>query len=195
MNIEILKKEPLHNPLFVKPYRVIYRQNGKEKFWELVKSHDSVAILLYHMQLQSFLVVKQFRPPVFLNNDNNDGFTYELCAGIIDKDKSAKQIAKEEIFEECGYDIDVEDIEKVTSFYSNVGVSGSSQTLYFAVIDNTMKINEGGGIESEFIEPVFVSIDDAMRFIFDESKPKTPGLMFAFMWFFENKKELLCKSC
>lgn len=192
MNIEILKKEPLHNPLFVKPYRVLYKQNGKEKFWELVKSHDSVAILLYHRTLHSFLVVKQFRPPVFLNNDNhNDGFTYELCAGIIDKNKSALQIAKEEIFEECGYDVADEQIQKVTSFYSNVGVSGSMQTLYFASIDTHMQISDGGGIESEFIEPIFIPLAEAKKFILDESKPKTPGLMFSFMWFFEHQNELL----
>ena len=36
--------------------------------------------------------------PVYLN-DNSKTFTYELCAGLIDKDKSIKR-SKEEIDEE-----------------------------------------------------------------------------------------------
>ena len=44
------------------------------------------------------------------------GVTYELCAGIVDKAASLKQIAKEEIFEECGYDVPLEQIEKITSY-------------------------------------------------------------------------------
>lgn len=190
--IEILKKEPLHNPLYVKPYRVIYSQNGREKFWEMVKSHDSVAILLYHVEKEAFLIVKQFRAPVYLNNDNqNDGFTYELCAGIIDKEKSKNQIAKEEIFEECGYDVPLEQIHKVSSFYSNVGVSGSQQTLYFATIDESMRVSDGGGTDGEFIDLVWVPQIEAEQFIFDETKPKTPGLMFSFIWFFQNKNRYL----
>lgn len=185
--IEILKQEPLHNPMYVKPFKVLYRQNGLEKHWEMVKSHDSVAILLFHKERNAFLMVKQFRAPVFLNNLNNDGFTYELCAGIIDKNKSNVEIAKEEIFEECGFDVPLERIEKVTSFYSNVGVSGSEQTLYFAEINESMKVSEGGGIEHEFIELVYVSLDDANSFMFDESKPKTPGLMFSVIWYMTNK--------
>ncbi len=35
-----------------------------------------------------------------------EGITVELCAGIVDKDDlSPKQIAKEEVLEECGYDV------------------------------------------------------------------------------------------
>ena len=44
------------------------------------------------------------------------GLTYELCAGIVDKDSSVEQIAKEEILEECGYDVPLGKIEKITSF-------------------------------------------------------------------------------
>jgi hypothetical protein len=88
----------LKNPRYIKPLRVSYTQNGIDKEWELVKSFDSVAILLYHEEKKSFLLVKQFRPPVFLNQKDCDGFTYELCAGLVDKNKSLVEIAKEEIF-------------------------------------------------------------------------------------------------
>jgi len=49
-----------------------------------------------------------------------------------------------------------------------------------------MKIHDGGGIADEQIELEYLSIEDSKGFIFDESKAKTPGLMFSFFWFYEN---------
>ena len=184
-----LKIIDLTNPKFVKPIRINYTQNEKEKSWEAVKSHDSVSILLYHTQKKCFVLVKQFRPPVYIN-DNIHKFTYELCAGIVDKDISLDQIAKEEILEECGYNVKLKDIEKITSFYTNVGISGAKQHLYLANVDENMKVNEGGGIGDEEIELEYISLKDAKKFVFDESKAKTPGLMFAFYWFFDINKKL-----
>lgn len=185
--IENFRLMPLQNARFVKPIQLEYTQNGTNKVWEAVQSHDSVAVLLYHTQKEAFLVVKQFRPPVYMN-DKNHSLTYELCAGIIDKEVSLKHIAKEEIDEECGYRIEVEAIDEITSFFTNVGVSGSKQFLFFAQIDETMKTHQGGGIHDEEIILEFVPLDKAKSFVFDTSKAKTPGLMFAFYWFFEKFK-------
>ncbi len=184
--IENLKFEALENPNFVHPIKITYLQNKKPKVWEAVKSFDSVAILLYHEEKNSFLLVKQFRAPVYLNHSTKT-YTYELCAGIVDKNKALNIIVKEEINEECGYEVPLDRIEKITSFYTNVGVSGSLQTLFFASIDESMKVHEGGGINDEEIELEFLPVKDYKEFIFDESKAKTPGLMFSFMWFMENK--------
>lgn len=49
------------------------------------------------------------------------GITIELCAGIVDKDKSLIQIAKEEVMEECGYDVPLEKIQKVHSWWWVLG--------------------------------------------------------------------------
>ena len=188
--IKDFKINELKDTKFVHPVKITFNQNGKDKVWEAVKSFDSVAILLYHEEKDSFLLVKQFRAPVYLN-DKNHLCTFELCAGIIDKNVSLEQIAKEEINEECGYDVPIESIEKVTSFYTNVGVSGAKQFLYYAKIDESMKKHKGGGINDEQIELMFVPIDEIEDFIFDESKAKTPGLIFSFYWFMKNKKRLV----
>ncbi len=185
-NISNITTTVLNDPKFVKPLRINYTQNNINKTWEAVESHDSVSILLYHTTKNAFLLVKQFRPPVYIHN-NEHQFTYELCAGIIDKNMALNQIAKEEIEEECGYDVKVDDIIKITSFFTNVGVSGAKQHLYYAVIDDTMKIHDGGGIKDEQIELEFIALDNAKDFIFDETKAKTPGLISAFYWFFNNK--------
>lgn len=184
--IENFETTQLKDTKFVHPVKINYKQNGVNKAWEAVQSFDSVAVLLYHEEKNAFLLVKQFRPPVYLNNKSHL-CTYELCAGIVDKNKTLEQIAKEEIDEECGFDVPLECIEKITSFYTNVGVSGGCQSLFYAKIDDSMKIHEGGGINDEQIELMYLDLDAYEDFIFDESKAKTPGLMFSFMWFMKNK--------
>ena len=180
------KLQPLVDAKFINTSLATYEQNGVKKSWEIVQAHDSVAILIYHKEKDAFVLVKQFRPAVYLNND--DGFTVELCAGIVDKDLSLEQIGKEEIEEECGYDVPLERLEKITAFHTSVGFAGSKQTLYYAQVDESMKVSEGGGVDSEMIEVVYLPLAEAKALIYDEIIAKTPGLMFAFMWWFEQKK-------
>jgi UDP-sugar diphosphatase len=185
--IKDFKTGELKDTRFVHPVRITYNQNGRNKVWEAVKSFDSVSVLLYHEEKDAFLLVKQFRAPVYLNNKNHL-CTYELCAGIIDKEASLEQITKEEIEEECGYEVPLESIEKITSFYTNVGVSGGAQSLFYARINESMKVHSGGGINDEEIDLMYLPLDEIDEFIFDESKAKTPGLMFSFYWFMKKKK-------
>ncbi len=187
--IENLEISTLEDTKFIKPLKVTFNLNGKRKTWEAVRSHDSVSILLYHTQKNAILLVKQFRVPVYLN-DKSQTFTYELCAGLVDKEKSLEEIAIEEIDEECGYEVNKKDKQKVTSFFTNVGISGAKQHLYFAKIDESMKIHDGGGVNDEQIELYFLPINSIDEFIFDESKAKTPGLIFSLYWFLKNKNEL-----
>ena len=190
--IEDLKISPLKETNYIKPLKVNFTLNGIKKSWEAVRSHDSVAVLLYHQEKRAFLFVKQFRIPVYLN-DNNIKYTYELCAGLVDKDKSIEEIAIEEIDEECGYIVELENLQKITSFFTNVGISGAKQYLFFATICENQKLHSGGGINDEQIELYFLNKDDMDSFIFDETKAKTPGLIFSLYWFLKNQNELELK--
>ena len=186
--IKHFKLQPLVDAKFISTSFATYEQDGIKKSWEIVEAHDSVAILIYHEEKKAFILVKQFRPAVYLNNDN--GMTVELCAGIVDKKLSLEEIAKEEIEEECGYDVPLHNIERITAFHTSVGFAGSKQTLYFAQVDESMKVSEGGGVDHEQIEVEYLPIDKAKKLIYDESIAKTPGLMFAFMWWLEKQKQL-----
>jgi len=188
--IKNFKKQNLENTNYVKPVQLTYTLNGINKVWEAVESFSSVSVLLYHEEKKSFLLVKQFRAPVYLN-DKSKEFTYELCAGLVDKDKALSVIAKEEIDEECGFDVPLEKIEKISSFFTNVGISGGLQTLFYASINDSMKIHEGGGINDEQIDLFYLPINEYEEFMYDESKAKTPGLMFSFLWFLQKKQKSL----
>jgi len=184
--IEDMKLAPCTSSPFLKLERIHYMQGGEEKTWDHVQVHDSVSVLIYHKSRETFVIVKQFRPPVYLKN--GDGFTYELCAGIVDKEITLVEIAQEEILEETGYAVTLERIKKITSFYTAVGFAGSKQELYYVVVDDEDKVSKGGGIGTEAIEVVYLPVHEAKTFLYDEDKAKTPGLMFAMTWWFAKLK-------
>lgn len=179
------KLTPLINPQYAISSLATYRQDGIQKSWEIVKTHDSVAILIYNASNKTFVLVKQFRPAVYVSN--KIGMTIELCAGILDKKCSIKQTAKEEILEECGYQVDIDNLELITSFYTSVGFAGSRQSLFFTEVNNSQKVSNGGGIDGEQIEIIELSTSKINEFIHNQSIIKTPGLTFAFLWWQQNK--------
>ena len=116
----------------------------------------------------------------------SEGVTYELCAGIIDKNMSLAGLMKQEILEECGYDIPEENLQEVVSFRGGVGSTGSLQTFFYAEVTDEMIVSQGGGNlnEGERIEVFYLPLDKSREFVFDATKHKPAGLMFAFMWYF-----------
>lgn len=187
-NIKDFKTQKLEDGSFIVTKLATYNQNGVDKSWEVLKAHDSVAILIYHTTKDAFILVKQFRPAVYINN--KEGLSLELCAGIVDKECSLVQIAKEEIEEECGYSVDESNIEEITSFYTSVGFAGTKQTLYYAEVDDSMKISDGGGVEHEQIEVIYLPTKEAQDVIYNQDEVRTAGLMFAFLWWFGVRKKL-----
>lgn len=183
-SIEDFKIGKLENPKFIKTGLVTYRQNGIEKSWEVVQAHDSVAVLIYHKERDSFILVQQFRPAVYMD-DMRDGITVELCAGIVDKELTLVEIAMEEIEEECGYAVPVERIERITQVNNAVGFAGSKQTIFYTEVTESMRVSEGGGVDTELIEVIEMPVSKAREFIFDESIAKTTGILFAMMWWFD----------
>ncbi len=178
--------EPCGDSPFVKVERMHYRQGGEPRSWDVAKVHDSVAVLIYHEERDAFVIVKQFRPPVYLKN--GDGFTFELCAGIVDKALPPVEIAKEEIEEETGYGVDAGRIEKITAYYTAVGFAGAKQELYYVSVRESDRVGEGGGVDVEAIEVTYLPVEEASAFLYDESRVKTPGMMFAMSWWFCEKR-------
>lgn len=166
--------------------------DGVARAWDCVKVHDSVSILLYHTQRDALLLVKQFRPSVWFYQEENlinspeKGYTYELCAGILDKGISEEQTAIEEVLEETGYA--VKDLKFITSYYSALGFAANRQILYFARINESMKLGRGGGVDGEKIELFYLPTAKAREFMFDEKIVRAPGLILAFQWFLSEFK-------
>ncbi|XP_063003733.1 uridine diphosphate glucose pyrophosphatase NUDT14 [Elgaria multicarinata webbii] len=212
-SIKELALGPCAASQYLRPFRLRYSQNGVSKIWDFMRSHDSVAILIFNTSRQCFVVVKQFRPAVYMCEMERKcpqdfetkiqetwcplpdvlpasvGITYELCAGIVDKPElSLEEIACKEVIEECGYEVPVDSLKRITSYRSGVGVTGSKQTLFYTEVTDEMKVSEGGGRpeEGELIEVVEIPLQDSINFAFDETVTKTTGIIASFMWFQTN---------
>lgn len=154
-------------------------------------------MIIYHKELDSLLLVRQFRPALYAaklrtaeknGEDCNiplaEGFTCELCAGLVDKEKPMAMIVKEEILEECGYDVDVDSILHLTTFAAGVGIQGAMQSLFYTEVDEAMKVQESGGLEDhgERIEVLALPMGNVDAFVTDSDVAKTSGAMFGLFW-------------
>lgn len=182
---KIISNNPLQDSKYIELRKLVFEENGAQKTWDIVKSHDSVGILLYDIDKKGFIFVRQFRISVYLKNPLH-GYMYELCAGLCDKNKSVEQIAIEELQEECGYCIALDKLQKINQFYSSVGMNGAKQHLFCAKVCKLDKKGLGGGNkdENENIELVFVPEKLIYEFLDDETCPKTQSLAYAIMWFY-----------
>lgn len=80
---------------------------GNRRAWDMIKTFPSVACVLHHVELDAAVLVRQFRPAVYastvLSNTQGElpltaGFTFELCAGLLDKTgKSMEETLQEEV--------------------------------------------------------------------------------------------------
>ncbi|MCQ2768818.1 NUDIX hydrolase [Helicobacter pylori] len=187
--------EPCSSSNFIELKRMHYNEENTKKTWDIIKSLDSVAVLLYEKESDCFVIVKQFRPAIYARHfhfkHEIDGYTYELCAGLVDKaNKSLEEIVCEEALEECGYQISPKNLETIGQFYSATGLSGSLQTLYYAEVYKNLKVSKGGGIDAEKIEVLFLERSKAFDFIMDFQYAKTTGLSLAILWHLKKFKNV-----
>ena len=61
-------------------------------------------------------------------------------------------------------------------------------TLFFALVNDSMRVSEGGGVDSEMIELYYLPITDTKQFLLDEQKPKPSSLSYALSWYLLNKQ-------
>ncbi|XP_046375562.1 uridine diphosphate glucose pyrophosphatase NUDT14-like isoform X2 [Haliotis rufescens] len=204
--IEDVHVSPCTESLYIKPMKINYKQNHEIHSRDIIKEHDDVVILVYNKTRKVFVLVKQFRPAIYLTcaeMEEKDGqtvidtskypgslgVTYELCAGIIDKNHSTQEIAQMELLEECGYKVALDSIEKVASYRNGVGTTGSMQTMYFVEVTDAMKVGEGGGVaqEGEMIEVVDIPVKEGRDFLKNEKYNIPLPVLFGINWYYENK--------
>ena len=185
-NITEFKTEQNVAQQFIRSYLATYKYKGIEKSWEIVESMDSVVIFIYKKDTDEFVFVRQFRAPIYYKN--NVGDSIELCAGLVDKNMSLIDIAREEVLEECGYDVSVDRIEDVISFSSSPGRSGAIGNFYYVEVTDADKVSDGGGIHDEDIEVLYVKRTEYEQFVKDLRYPISSGMGYMYLWF-KNFKE------
>jgi nudix-type nucleoside diphosphatase (YffH/AdpP family) len=130
---------------------------------EVYDRGNGAAILLYNSTQKTVILTRQFRLPTYLNG-NTSGMMIEVCAGLLDKDHPEQCIIRE-TEEETGYRLST--VHKVFETYMSPGAVTEILYLFVGEYDATMKVSDGGGIdtEQENIEVLEFSLDKALTMI------------------------------
>lgn len=166
--ITILERKENTSPKFLCSEIVTYENSKRKGLWELINFPGSVHVIIDVEDKEHLSLVKQIRIPVLANDDSNNGEVIEACAGLVDKDISIVDIAREEIEEELGYKIPNERIKFIKSMKANVGMSGGEMHCFTAKVHSSEKVFLGGGIDSEDIEEFQLPYVDVQEFVFGE---------------------------
>ena len=139
---------------------------------------DGAAVVLHDPTRRVLTLVRQFRYPTW---EKGPGWTLELVAGVIDAGRDPADVARAEAREETGYDIGA--LESLGTFYLTPGGSSERIFLYYAAVDQSMRIAEGGGLahEGEDIEIVEMSEQQAWRAL-DEQRVIDAKTLVGLMW-------------
>ena len=106
---------------------------------------NGAAVFMFNKETKNIILIQQFRLPSYMNG-NTSGLLIETCAGLLDKDDPETCI-KKEIFEETGYKI--ETVKKVFEAFMTPGAVTEQIHYFIAEYTDSMKSNQGGGLESE----------------------------------------------
>lgn len=130
---------------------------------EVYDRGNGAAILLYNTTKKKVILTRQFRLPTYLNG-NKTGMMIEVCAGLLDQDHPEQAIIRE-TEEETGYRL--QKVEKVIETYMSPGSVTEILYLFVGEYDETMKVNDGGGLdaEQENIEVLEYTFDQAYAMI------------------------------
>lgn len=184
--IEILDVIPNEEPKFVENIAVVYqREGGPVKTWEMVTRHPSVHAMVYNKTTDEFILVKQVRIPVLLDDlqydIENPGIVYEACAGLIDSELSAPVIMQNEILEELGYAVELDQIQLIRILKSSVGLSGQEALAFVVEVTEDQRVNDGGGLPGEDIEVVRIPYDQIFDLVYDPDYPTDAITVFLAM--------------
>jgi len=184
--VQIKSVDANEKPAFIKTNLVTCERGGQEFKWETIETKDSVHVLLVDHSNEEIILVEQVRVPVLIKDDSQDGQVIEACAGLVDKDIPIEQIVKEEILEECGYDIPITSITAVKTLKSSVGTAGSNAHTFVANVSDKEKVSLGGGLPGEDINVIRISFEEAPHFFFNPNVHTDAVTMFLTMYWLQN---------
>jgi len=141
-------------------------KNGKWKRLsrETYNRGNGAAILLYNVAKGTVILTRQFRMPIYDQNQK-EAMSIEVCAGAIDHNDSPLETVIRETEEEVGYRI--EEAKQVLTAYTSPGALTEKMYLFVAAYNDAMKVNDGGGLETEHeeIEILELSFQQAIEMV------------------------------
>lgn len=128
--------------------------NIKEEYYVL--EYPSWVNMIGVTEKDTILFVKQYR-------HGAEQVLIELPAGVVEVGEDPADAARREMLEETGYAFDT--IEKIAELYANPATSGNITSTY--LLKNGRKVQEQELDNSEDIEVLEMTIDEAKQFVLD----------------------------
>ena|SRR5690625_497919 len=185
MNYKINSEEIVHDDYFqIKKAEVTYdtfKNNETSATRFAFERGDSVAVLLFEKDTDSFLLTRQFRYPI---TKHNQGWIIEIPAGSLEENEKPEDCVIREVEEELGYGI--HKVTHIHTFYTSPGGSTERMFLFYAETETSEKITEGGGNieEQEDIQLIKIPETEIKKRLPEFQDAKT---IIAFQWYLLNE--------
>lgn len=157
------------------------REYGPVTTREMLHVTDAVFVLIHAPDIDSFVMVREFRTGVFFNKGHDDPFLISCVAGAIDGHDSPEDTARRETEEEAG--VKAGDLTHIASVYSSPGRTTEKTHVFLTRIAGTPQTGlHGLAEEGEEIASLIVPRAEAYRML-DERRTMDAMTVLALNWF------------
>ncbi|KTD64123.1 NUDIX domain-containing protein [Legionella spiritensis] len=154
---------------------------------EMVHSPDSVLVLIYAADVDSFVLGREFRTGVFCNqNHHDDPVILECVSGTIETNETPQDAAKREVYEEAGLKIDC--LQTIAQIYKSPGILTEKAYIFYTRVAGSPQSGLYGIDTEEIVTQIekrekVYELMDAMNIIDSAS-------LLALNWFRAHEKSL-----
>jgi ADP-ribose pyrophosphatase len=162
-DVELISRRRVFDD-FLKIDEAMVRVGGEVQRRLSLERGDSAAAVVQRREDGAILLTRQFRYPTL---KHGPGYLLELPAGVIEDGEDPEIAMQRELAEELGYEAD--EMVSIGTFYASPGGSSERVFLYYAEVDASDRVGDGGGVpsEGEVIELVAVSFDELLSMVAD----------------------------
>ena len=166
-------------------------RSGDEKSWKIATRQkepkcvtgsyerpDAVVIVPFHKVKDKMVITREYRVPL---NDYEYGFP----AGLVDDGESVEQATRRELREETGLTV-TRIIKSSPPIYSSAGMTDESVAMVYVACEG--EPSNSANTESELIETLFISPDEALRLLSDPTLKFDAKAWLAISQFAENNR-------
>ena len=168
MKVELISEEtPFKEFFHVRKARLKFERFDGSTSPEVVRysfsKWDAVAVLVYHTTRDAFILVRQMRYPP--THHDIDPWITEIVAGGITPGEDETAAGEREVIEEIGYR--PIRMDRIMRFYVSPGIMSERITLFYAEVDETSRLHDGGGLlhEDEDIQLIWVPRQEALQWL------------------------------
>ena len=167
MKVEIEKEDVIFDEFF-KVKRAHLRHEKFDGEWSRTvrrysfEKSNAVAIILYHLEKDAILLVRQHRYPPMIHEK---AWVTEVVAGGLKHDEDPWDAIERETVEEVGYI--PQNLQLIHDFYVSPGVFTERIKLFYAEITDDFRPGNGGGVidEDEDIQLIWIPKSQISAFI------------------------------